>query len=113
MQGHGALAAAAGGVRCQAESGQEESGDEVDRQAGERTVAGARYVGESYMDNVNLISNDAYTVADAALHYTYDDVTLALNVSNLFNREETTCTTAGGCQYISPQIVTSTVRYRW
>ena len=65
------------------------------------------------MDNVNLISNDAYTVADAALHYTYDDVTLALNVSNLFNREETTCTTAGGCQYISPQIVTSSVRYRW
>ena len=38
--------------------------------------AGARYVGESYMDNVNLISNDAYTVADAALHYTYDDVTV-------------------------------------
>jgi iron complex outermembrane recepter protein len=75
--------------------------------------AGARYVGKSYMDNVNLISNDAYTVADAALHYTYDDVTLALNVSNLFNREETTCTTAGGCQYISPQIVTSSVRYRW
>jgi len=33
--------------------------------------------------------------------------------SNLFNREETTCTTAGGCQYISPQIITSTVRYRW
>lgn len=75
--------------------------------------AGARHVGKSYMDNVNLISNDAYTVADAALHYTYDDVTLALNVSNLFDREETTCTTAGGCQYISPQVITSTVRYRW
>jgi hypothetical protein len=30
-----------------------------------------------------------------------------------FNDGTTTCTTSGGCQFISPQIVTATVRYRW
>ncbi len=75
--------------------------------------AGARYIGSSYKDPDNLVRNDAYTVIDAALHYTYGNATWALNVSNLFNVEETTCTTNGGCQFIAPQIVTATVRYRW
>jgi iron complex outermembrane receptor protein len=75
--------------------------------------AGVRYTGSSYMDPANLIDNKSFTVADAALHYTYEDVTWQLNLSNLFDKEQTICTTSGGCQYISPQIVTSTVRYRW
>jgi iron complex outermembrane receptor protein len=75
--------------------------------------AGVRYIGETYMDPANTITNDAYTVIDAALHYTYKDMTWALNVSNLFNKDEAICTTAGGCQYISPQIVRASVRHRW
>ena len=75
--------------------------------------AGARHIGSSFMDTANLISNDAYTVFDAALHYTYGNATLQLNASNVLDKETVTCTTSGGCQYISPQIVTATVRYRW
>jgi iron complex outermembrane receptor protein len=75
--------------------------------------AGVRYIGETYMDPANTLTNDAYMVVDAALHYTYKDMTWALNVSNLFNRDEAICTTSGGCQFISPQIVRTSVRYRW
>ena len=75
---------------------------------------GVRYIGETYMDAANTRTNDAYAVADATLRFDFDASTRwQLNVSNLFDYEEATCTTAGGCQYISPQIVTSTVRYRW
>jgi iron complex outermembrane receptor protein len=75
---------------------------------------GVRYVGKSYKDLPNNVANEAYTVVDATLHYGFDEnTTWQLNVSNLFNREEALCTTSGGCQYISPQIVTSSVKYRW
>jgi iron complex outermembrane receptor protein len=76
--------------------------------------AGVRYIGETYMDGANTRTNDAYAVVDATLRYDFDTNTRwQLNVSNLFDYEEATCTTAGGCQYVSPQIVTSSVRYRW
>ena len=75
---------------------------------------GVRYVGETYMDLQNKLKNDAYIVVDATLHYDYDkNTSWQLNVNNLLNNEEATCTTTGGCQYISPQIVTSTMKYRW
>lgn len=75
---------------------------------------GVRYIGETYMDAANTRTNDAYAVVDATLHYDVDANTKwQLNVNNLFNLDEATCTTTGGCQYISPQIVTSSLRYRW
>lgn len=76
--------------------------------------AGVRYIGESYKDLANAYKNPGYAVMDAVLHYKLDaNTTLQLNASNLFNRDEVTCTTTGGCQYISPRIVTATVKYRW
>lgn len=75
--------------------------------------AGIRYIGETYMDPANRLTNDAYTVVDAVLHYDYDGARFALNANNIFDRDDATCTTAGGCQYISPRIVTGTVKYRW
>ncbi len=76
--------------------------------------AGVRYIGETYMDAANTRANDAYAVVDATCAMTSTRNTRwQLNASNLFDKEEATCTTAGGCQYISPQIVTSSVRYRW
>ncbi|RTL73111.1 MAG: TonB-dependent siderophore receptor [Hyphomicrobiales bacterium] len=75
---------------------------------------GVRYIGESYKDLANVYKNPGYAVIDAVLHYKLDvNTTLQLNASNLFNRDEVTCTTTGGCQYISPRIVTATVKYRW
>lgn len=75
--------------------------------------AGARYIGESYQDGPNLYVNDAYTVIDAALHYTTGGTMFAVNASNLFDKEEASCTASGGCQWISPRIVNASVRYRW
>jgi iron complex outermembrane receptor protein len=75
---------------------------------------GVRFIGESYKDLANVYKNPGYAVIDAVLHYKLDvNTTLQLNASNLFNRDEVTCTTTGGCQYISPRIVTATVKYRW
>ncbi len=37
---------------------------------------------------------------------------VALNVTNLFDHEQGICST-GGCQWISPRVITSSVRYRW
>lgn len=76
--------------------------------------AGARYIGESYKDLPNNYTNDAYTVFDAVAHYALTDGTLLqVNASNIFNNGDATCSTSGGCQYISPRIVTGKVSYRW
>jgi len=75
---------------------------------------GVRYIGSTFMDPANLLANEAYTVFDAALHYKVrDGMNLALNVSNIGNKNAAACTTAGGCQWISPRIVTGTLTYRW
>lgn len=75
--------------------------------------AGARYIGETYQDGPNTQANNAYTVFDAALHYTTGGTTLAVNASNIFDKEEAACTLTGGCTWISPRIVNASVRYRW
>ncbi len=76
--------------------------------------AGARYIGESYKDLPNNVTNDAYTVFDAGAHYALADGTLLqVNANNIFNNGDATCTTSGGCQYISPRVVTGKVTYRW
>lgn len=75
---------------------------------------GARYIGKSYMDPANTTTNDPYTVYDAVAHYELADGTLLqVNGSNIFDKGDATCTFAGGCQYISPRIVTGKVTYRW
>jgi iron complex outermembrane receptor protein len=76
--------------------------------------AGVRYVGESYMDAANTLVNDAYTVFDAGLHYRQPKgMNFALNVKNIGNKDALLCTVTGGCQYITPRVVTATLGYRW
>ena len=76
--------------------------------------AGARFNGESFADKTNTISNPAYTVFDAGIHYRMEKgINLALNVKNIADKDTYTCTTTGGCYYISPRIVTATASYRW
>lgn len=76
--------------------------------------AGFRYIGESYMDILNTLTNDAYTVFDAGLHYRQPKgINLALNVKNIANKDNAMCTATGGCQYISPRVITATASYRW
>ncbi len=76
--------------------------------------AGVRYNGESYMETQNRLVNPAYTVFDAGLHYRREKgINLALNVRNIADNGTAICTVAGGCQYISPRVVTATASYRW
>ncbi|WP_031335093.1 TonB-dependent siderophore receptor [Rhodopseudomonas sp. B29] len=76
--------------------------------------AGVRYVGESYMDILNTLTNSAYTVFDAGLHYRQPKgINLALNVKNIANKDNALCTVTGGCQYITPRVITATASYRW
>lgn len=74
---------------------------------------GVRYIGQTYMDLANTIPNDAYTIYDTAIHYEVEGFRLAVNVSNLFGKEQALCTTSGGCQWISPRTVMLIARYRW
>jgi iron complex outermembrane receptor protein len=76
--------------------------------------AGVRYNGETYADPLNTIVNPEYTVFDAGLHYRREKgMNYALNLKNIGNNGALACTTSGGCQYISPRIVTATASYRW
>jgi iron complex outermembrane receptor protein len=76
--------------------------------------AGIRYNGETYADALNTIVNSEYTVFDAGLHYRREKgMNYALNLKNIGNNGALACTTSGGCQYISPRIVTATASYRW
>jgi iron complex outermembrane receptor protein len=76
--------------------------------------AGVRYNGPTYADTLNTIVNADYTVFDAGLHYRQDKgMNYALNLKNIGNNGALACTTSGGCQYISPRIVTATASYRW
>ncbi|MTH61261.1 TonB-dependent siderophore receptor [Paracoccus litorisediminis] len=60
---------------------------------------GLRYVGKTWADNANSREVDSYVLADMAVHYTWDDYSVALNVTNLFDEEYyATCSAAGyGC----------------
>ena len=76
--------------------------------------AGVRYNGQSLAEKTGTIINPDYTVFDAGIHYRMEKgINLALNVKNIADKDTLTCTTTGGCYYISPRIVTATASYRW
>lgn len=86
--------------------------------------AGLRYIGEStYIgrDNLSPISGNqsvdietgGYTLTDASIRYDFDDVRLALNVSNLFDREYTTTCTDLVCYYGDGRRVIASATYNW
>ena len=77
-------------------------------------AVGVRYVGDSYMETTNTLVNAAYTVFDAGLHYRQPKgMNFALNVKNIGNDDHAQCTVTGGCQYITPRVITATASYRW
>ena len=75
---------------------------------------GVRYVGETYADDINSFKNSSFTLADAAVHYDFSNVRLALNASNLFDRDYVICNgDAASCIYGPGRTVIASVRYRW
>ncbi|WP_417508648.1 TonB-dependent siderophore receptor [Methylophaga sp.] len=86
--------------------------------------AGLRYIGEStYIGRDNLsplsgnqsvdIETGGYTLTDASIRYDFDDVRLALNVSNLFDREYTTTCTDLVCYFGDGRRVIASATYNW
>ncbi len=82
--------------------------------------AGVRYIGSSYRDDDNTTGrNDAVTLFDAAIRYDLgvletrlDGVQLAVNATNLFDRDTTTCA-QGYCYQGLGQTVIGSIKYRW
>lgn len=82
--------------------------------------AGVRTIGSSYRDDDNTTGrNDAVTLFDAAIRYDLgtveprlDGVQLAVNATNLFDRDYTTCA-QGYCYQGLGQTVIGSIRYRW
>ncbi|MGF6230338.1 iron complex outermembrane receptor protein [Inquilinus ginsengisoli] len=82
--------------------------------------AGLRYIGSSYRDDDNSTGrNEAVTLFDAAIRYDLseiesrlDGVQLAVNATNLFDRDYSTCA-QGYCYQGQGQTVIGSIRYRW
>jgi iron complex outermembrane receptor protein len=76
--------------------------------------AGVRFVGESYADAANTLKVPSYTVADAAIHYERDNWRIALNVSNLFDKEYvSSCSGETSCFYGDRRRATLSASYKW
>jgi len=75
--------------------------------------AGVRYVGGTYADNGNTLPMSAYAVSDAMINYMVtDNVSLAVNVSNLFDREYVAYSYSE--DYYGPgRTVLGTLKYSW
>lgn len=81
---------------------------------------GARYVGPTYATNANTVKIPDYTVFDAAVHYdlgqalpSLQGTQLAVNASNIFDREYVSFCSAVGCRYGLGRTVYASVRYSW
>lgn len=89
--------------------------------AGLGVAAGARYLGTSYGGSNNAFKVPAKTLVDAALDYDLARVnpalkgmTMALNVTNLFNKEYiATCNSETWCWYGYQRSIRASLRYQW
>lgn len=88
---------------------------------GLRLGAGTRYVGSTYGDAQNSFKVDSYVLVDAMVSYelgkldaSLKGVELALNASNLFDKEYVAgCFSDLGCQYGQQRTVYASVTYNW
>lgn len=74
--------------------------------------SGVRYTGDSAANAMNTQENPSSTLFDAAIHYDLDGLRLALNATNLFDKQVAICD-AGSCYWGSERTVIGSVRYRW
>lgn len=83
---------------------------------------GARYTGNTYGDQANtwLGKADAYTVFDASAHYdlgrldeTLKGASLALNATNLFDKDYLSTCDSYNCYYGDQRSVVASATYKW
>jgi iron complex outermembrane receptor protein len=76
--------------------------------------AGVRYIGQSYGDNLEDLSVPGFTLADAAIHYEWNNFKFQLNGSNIFDKDfVAACFGVEQCFYGERRTVFGTVTYRW
>lgn len=81
---------------------------------GLQLAAGARYVGSSYADTVNTLKVPGAVVFDAAIRYEKNDYTIALNATNLFDKEYVSgCSDANSCFYGNGREVTLSLKKKF
>jgi iron complex outermembrane receptor protein len=75
---------------------------------------GLRYVGRSWIDNENTLKVPSATLVDAAIRYQRDNWGVALNVTNLFDKDYVkSCQGISGCGYGDARTVTVSANYKW
>ncbi|WP_102785214.1 TonB-dependent siderophore receptor [Thalassospira sp. GB04J01] len=75
---------------------------------------GLRFVGARYGDSANDVPIGSHTVADAMVSYMVtDNVSVAVNATNLFDREYISSNTFGSRYYGDGRTVLATLKYSW
>lgn len=74
---------------------------------------GVRYIGKRWNDEHNSTAEPGVALADATVHYETGPWRLALNVSNLFNKQYYSICYTGECYQGAERTVVMTARYRW
>jgi iron complex outermembrane receptor protein len=78
---------------------------------------GVRYLGPSYGDVPNTLKAPAVTLADAAIHYDWQNLRIQVNANNVFDNTHVASTFVSGPQgfatYGAERTITASVRYRW
>ncbi|NKN35607.1 TonB-dependent siderophore receptor [Agrobacterium sp. a22-2] len=82
---------------------------------GDLTLGGGiRFVGSTYGDAANTVPVDSYTVVDASAKYAVtENVSLAVNVSNLFDKKYETTSYYGTSYYGDRRKIVGTLKYTW
>ena len=77
-------------------------------------AAGVRHVGESWADRENTLKVPSATLFDAAIRYSQDNWSVALNVANLFDKKYVaSCQGLGSCGYGAGRTITLKASTTW
>jgi iron complex outermembrane receptor protein len=80
--------------------------------AGFGVGAGARWIGQTWADDINTLRNPAITAFDAGAHYDYRGMRLAVNARNLSDERVPICN-GGTCTFTQGRTVLGSVTARW
>lgn len=74
--------------------------------------AGVRFTGSTFADDLNIKKNDSSTFIDASIHFERDGTRMAINATNLFDKEVATCS-FGSCYWQQGRTIMGTLTKRW
>ncbi|WP_445680188.1 TonB-dependent siderophore receptor [Radicibacter daui] len=74
---------------------------------------GVRYIGDRFNDNAHTYELPDVTLLDAAVHYTFNDITASLNLTNITDKTYVANCSSFGCFYGQGRTVLGKVSYKW